>query len=62
MMSGENGTELGDLHMIVLERIAQQTMADVEDIARWLGVPVVVAQALCAELEAAGLLTPTRGD
>jgi hypothetical protein len=34
--------------------------ADAEEIALWLGVPVTVAAALCAELEAAGLLTAAR--
>jgi DNA-binding IscR family transcriptional regulator len=54
-------TELSDLHMLVLGRIAHHAAADAEDIALWLGVPVAVADALCAELEAAGLVTPARG-
>jgi hypothetical protein len=37
-------------------------IADAEDIATWLGVPVVVAEALCDELEMAGQLTSGRGD
>src|SRR5262245_47855621 len=54
-------TELSHLHLFVLGRIAHRAIADVEDIARWLGVPVVVAEALCADLEAAGLLTKALG-
>jgi hypothetical protein len=54
-------TELSDLHMLVLGRIAHHAAADAEDIALWLGVPLVVALALCADLEAAGLLTAARG-
>ena len=62
MATGARGTELSDLHMMVLgRRIAYRTIADVEDIARWLGVPVVVAEAFCADLKAAGLLTAARG-
>jgi hypothetical protein len=48
------------LHMLVLGRIAHRATADVEDIAGWLGMPVVLAEAVCADLEAAGLLTTTR--
>jgi hypothetical protein len=48
--------------MIVLGTIAQQASADAEDIAGWLGVPVMVAEALCVDLEAAGLLTIARGN
>src|SRR5262249_21743174 len=59
MATGSRGTELSDLHMIVLGRIAQRAIADVDDIARWLGVPVVVAEILCADLKAAGLVTAT---
>jgi hypothetical protein len=29
--------------------------------ALWLGVPVAVAEAVCADLEDAGLVTPARG-
>ena len=61
MPTGARGTELTDLHMIVLGRIAHRAIADVDDIALWLGVPVVVADALCADLKAAGLLTAARG-
>jgi hypothetical protein len=61
MVGDESGTELSDLHMIVLGRIAHRAMADVEDIARWLGVPVVVADALCADLARRGLLAAARG-
>jgi hypothetical protein len=50
-----------DLHMIVLGTIVHHTSADAEDIATWLGVPIMVAEALCADLEAAGLLTIARG-
>jgi DNA-binding MarR family transcriptional regulator len=52
---------LNDLHMIVLGTIAHFAGADVEDIADWLGVPVAVAEALCADLEDAGLVTSARG-
>jgi DNA-binding MarR family transcriptional regulator len=51
---------LNDLHMIVLGTIAHFAGADVEDIADWLGVPVAVAEALCADLEDAGLVTSAR--
>ena len=61
MPTGSRGTELSDLHMIVLGRIAHRAIADVEEIAHWLGVPVVVTEALCADLKAAGLLTAARG-
>ena len=61
MATGARGTELSDLPMIVLGRIAHHAIADVEDIARWLGVPVAVAEALCADLKAAGPLTAARG-
>jgi DNA-binding IscR family transcriptional regulator len=61
MTHGARAAELSDLHMIVLGRIAHAASADVEDIARWLGVPVVVAEAVCADLEGAGLLTAARG-
>ena len=61
MATGAPGTELSDLHMIVLGRIAHRAIADVDDIAGWLGVPVVVAEALRADLRAAGLLTAARG-
>src|SRR5262249_28899777 len=54
MATGSRGTELSDLHMIVLGRIAQRAIADVDDIARWLGVPVVVAEILCADLKSRG--------
>jgi len=60
-MANERTVEMGDLHMIVLGRIAHHASAAVDDIAGWLGVPVVLAEALCAELEAAGLLTAARG-
>jgi DNA-binding IscR family transcriptional regulator len=61
MANAERAAELSDLHMIVLGRIAHHAHADAEDIARWLGVPVVVAEALCVDLEAAGLVTLARG-
>jgi hypothetical protein len=53
-------TELSDLHMLVLGRIEHRAIADVEDIARWLGLPVAIADAVCADLEAAGLLARVR--
>jgi hypothetical protein len=52
MPTGSRGTELSDLHMIVLGRIAHRAIADGEDIARWHGVPITVAEALCADLKA----------
>jgi DNA-binding IscR family transcriptional regulator len=61
MATSMRATEPSDLHMIVLGRIAHRAIADVEDIARWLGVPITVAEALCADLKAAGLLTAARG-
>ena len=57
MASGARGTELSDLHMIVLGRIAHRAIADVDDIALWLGVPITVADALYADPKAAGPLT-----
>ena len=48
---------MSDLHMLVLGRIAHRARADAEDIGAWL---VAVAEALCADLEAAGLLTRGR--
>ena len=51
---------LSDLHVQVLGRIAHRTIADVEEMARWLGVPVAIADAECADLEAAGLLAKVR--
>jgi hypothetical protein len=54
-------TELSDLHMIVLGRIAHCASAGAEDIATWLGLPVVVVEGVSADLEAAGLLTVARG-
>ena len=39
MATRAHATELSDLHMIVLGRIAHLAITDVEDIARWLGVP-----------------------
>jgi hypothetical protein len=51
---------LSDLHMLVLGRIAHRARADAEDIGAWLGLPVAVAEALCADLEAAGLLERAR--
>ena len=61
MVTSGDPPPLSDLHILVLGRIAHRTIADVEDIARWLGVPVGVAEALCADLKAAGLLTAARG-
>jgi hypothetical protein len=46
--------------MLVLGRIAHHAAAHAEDIAPWLGVPVVVAETLCADLEAAGQLHAAR--
>jgi hypothetical protein len=47
--------------MLVLARIAHHAATDPRDIALWLGVPVAVAEALCADLEAAVLVTGARG-
>jgi hypothetical protein len=60
MTTGARATELSALHMIVLGRIAHHATTDVEDIAGWVGVPVAVAEAVCADLEAAGMLTKAR--
>jgi hypothetical protein len=54
----ERAARLPDLHMIVLGTIAHLASADVDDIAGWLGVPVAVAAAMCADLEAVGLVMP----
>ena len=54
-------TELSDLHMLVLGRIARHATADAEELVLWLGVPVEVTLALCADLEATGLLMKARG-
>src|SRR5262249_24279981 len=59
--TGVRPTEMSDLHMLILGRIAHRRLADVEEIADWLGVSVVMAEALCADLEAAGLLTTAPG-
>jgi hypothetical protein len=61
MTNDERAAKLSDLHMIVLGRIAHLASADVDDIAGWLGVPVEVPAAVCADLEAAGLVTPATG-
>ena len=42
MVTSGDPPPLSDLHILVLGRIAHRTIADVEDIARWLGVPVGV--------------------
>src|SRR5262249_13526713 len=55
MADHASGTELSDLHMIVLGRIAHRGIANIEDIACWLGVSVVVAEALCGDLARHGL-------
>jgi len=36
-------------------------IADAEDVAEWLRLPLTLVRALCADLEAAGLLTIERG-
>jgi hypothetical protein len=61
LAADERAAKLSDLHMIVLGRIAHLASADVDDIAGWLGVPVEVPAAVCADLEAAGLVTPATG-
>jgi hypothetical protein len=60
MATGVPATELSDLHLPVLGRIAHHAAADPMDIAGWLGVPVTLAEAVCADLEAACLLTAAR--
>jgi hypothetical protein len=40
MANIERAAMLSDLYMIVLGTIAHLASADVEDVARWLGVPV----------------------
>jgi hypothetical protein len=57
MVTNGDPPPLSDLHMLVLGRIAHRAGADAEDIGAWL---VAVAEALCADLEAAGLLTRGR--
>jgi hypothetical protein len=61
MPNVERAAQLSDLHMVVLVAIAHHATADVEDIAGWLGVPVEVAAAVCADLVAIGLITPAKG-
>ena len=51
MATNLRATELCDLHMIVLGRIAHLAAADAKDVAGWLGVPAAVAEVLCADLE-----------
>jgi hypothetical protein len=60
-MTAERLVQLSDLHTLVLGRIAHRAQVDAEDISAWLGVPVAVAEVLCADLEAAGLLTTAWG-
>jgi hypothetical protein len=45
MANGARAAQLSDLHIIVVGRLAHCASADAEDIARWLGLPVVVAEA-----------------
>ena len=52
---------LSDLHMLVLGRIAYLASEDIDDLADWLGLPQVAVERLCADLEAARLLTQARG-
>jgi len=47
--------------MIVLGTIRHHASADAEDGAAWLRRPVALVNAVCAELEAAGLLEVARG-
>lgn len=54
-------TELSDLHMIVLGTIMHHAIGDAADVAGWLRLPVALAEVVCADLEAAGLLTIARG-
>ena len=61
MTNDERAAKLSNLHMLGLGTIAHHASADVEDIAAWLCVPVVVVERVCADLEAAGLLTAGRG-
>jgi hypothetical protein len=61
MATRTSETAWSDLHMIVLGTIKHHAMADAEDVARWLRFSVPLVKALCAELEAAGLLTIARG-
>jgi hypothetical protein len=60
MVTNGDPLPLSDLHMLVLGRIAHRAGADAEDIGAWLGLPVAVAEALCADVEAAGLLAKAR--
>ena len=47
--------------MIVLGTIRHQAIADAEDVAACLRLPVPLVRAVCAELEAAGLLEIPQG-
>src|SRR5262245_40888244 len=53
--------QLSDLHMLVLGTIMHHTSADAEEVAGWLGLPVILVETLCDELEATGRLTLARG-
>jgi len=61
MANGAHATNLSDLHMAVLTTIRHHAIADAEDVADWLRLPVTLVQALCVESEAEGLLEVTRG-
>ena len=50
-----------DLHMIVLGTMKHRAIADAEDVAQSLGLPVPLVNAVCAEPEAAGLLEIAHG-
>jgi len=40
--------------MLVLVALAAHGSADAEEVTGWLGLPVALAEAVCADLEAAG--------
>src|SRR5262245_19908738 len=53
--------QLSDLHMLVLGTLMHHMSADAEEVAGWLGLPVILVETLCDELEATGRLTLARG-
>jgi len=61
MVTNGDPPPLSDLHMLVLGRIAYLASEDVDDLADWLGLRQAAVERLCADLEAARLLTRARG-
>ena len=49
MLTAGHHVQLSHPHMLILGRIGHQTGADAEEIGACLGLPVAVAQSLCAD-------------